>query len=94
MPTYEYECSHCDHSFELFQSMSDAVKKKCPECKKMKLLRLIGGGGAVLFKGSGFYTTDYRSKSYEAGKKADTPSSDSCGGKPSSCSKPDCGSKD
>ena len=73
MPTYDYECGACGHQFELFQSMSDKVKRKCPECKKTKLQRLIGSGGAILFKGSGFYTTDYRSKSYAERAKADTP---------------------
>ena len=75
MPTYDYECQGCGHLFELFQSMSDAVKKKCPECKKLKLLRLIGSGGAIIFRGSGFYTTDYRSDSYKSGAKADKPKS-------------------
>lgn len=70
MPTYDYRCTACDHEFELFQSMKDAVKKKCPQCGKLALERLIGTGAAVLFKGSGFYETDYRSKSYkEAVKK-------------------------
>ncbi len=71
MPTYDYRCNACDHEFELFQSMSDAVKKKCPECGKLALERLIGTGAAVLFKGSGFYETDYRSKSYKEAAKKD-----------------------
>ena len=75
MPTYDYECNDCGHAFELFQGMNDKPKKKCPECKKMKLQRLIGTGGAILFKGSGFYTTDYRSDSYKAGASADKKSS-------------------
>jgi putative FmdB family regulatory protein len=69
MPTYEYQCQHCGHGFELFQQMSDSLKKKCPECKKLKLKRLIGAGSAVVFKGSGFYETDYRSESYKKGAK-------------------------
>ena len=70
MPTYDYRCAACEHEFELFQSMKDAAKKKCPACGKLSLERLIGTGAAVLFKGSGFYETDYRSKSYsEAAKK-------------------------
>lgn len=83
MPTYDYECDACGHEFELFQTISENPKKKCPECKKMKLRRLFGTGAAVMFKGSGFYQTDYRSDSYkkaaEADKKAssDKPSSDS-----------------
>jgi len=72
MPTYDYRCNNCDHEFELFQSMSAGVKKKCPECKKMTLERLIGTGAAVIFKGSGFYETDYRSKSYTSDKEADS----------------------
>jgi putative FmdB family regulatory protein len=65
MPTYDYRCNACGHEFELFQSMSDPVKKKCPECSKLALERLIGAGAAVLFKGGGFYETDYRSESYK-----------------------------
>lgn len=72
MPTYDYRCNSCGHQFELFQSMSEGVKRKCPECKKMALERLIGTGAAVIFKGSGFYETDYRSKSYTEAKEADT----------------------
>jgi len=71
MPTYDYHCNNCDHAFELFQSMSASVKKKCPECGKLTLERLIGTGAAVIFKGSGFYETDYRSKSYSSDKEAD-----------------------
>ncbi len=74
MPTYEYLCEACGHEFELFQAMSASVKRKCPDCGKLKLKRLIGAGAGVIFKGSGFYKTDYRSDSYkkaaEAEKKA------------------------
>ena len=70
MPTYDYECDGCGHEFELFQGINDSVKKKCPECKKQKLRRLFGTGGAIVFKGSGFYETDYRSESYKKGAKA------------------------
>jgi putative FmdB family regulatory protein len=81
MPTYDYQCDACDHSFELFHSITVAAKRKCPECGKMKLRRLIGPGAAIVFKGSGFYTTDYRSESYKkdaaADKKLKTASSDS-----------------
>lgn len=78
MPTYDYECDGCGHSFELFQSISDSVKKKCPECGKPKLRRLFGTGAAVMFKGSGFYQTDYRSESYRKAAEADKkPTSDS-----------------
>ena len=71
MPTYDYECDACGHKFELFQSMSDELLKKCPKCKKLKLRRLFGTGAAIMFKGSGFYQTDYRSESYKSAAKAD-----------------------
>src|SRR5205085_6382525 len=73
MPTYDYECNACEHKFEEFQSMKDKPLKKCPKCGKRKLRRLFGTGAAVIFKGSGFYQTDYRSESYKAGAKADAP---------------------
>ena len=72
MPTYDYVCDGCGHAFELFQSMTDPVKRTCPKCKKKKLRRLIGAGGAIVFKGSGFYKTDYRSDSYKKGAAADS----------------------
>ncbi len=72
MPTYDYRCKACNHEFELFQSMSDAVKKKCPACGKSALERLIGTGAALVFKGSGFYQTDYRSESYKKAAKAES----------------------
>lgn len=75
MPTYEYQCDACEHAFEEFQSFSEAPLKKCPECGKPKLRRLFGTGAAVLFKGSGFYQTDYRSESYKSAAKADQESS-------------------
>ncbi len=71
MPTYDYRCTGCEHEFELFQAMSDGLKKKCPQCGKLKLERLIGTGAAVLFKGDGFYETDYRSESYKKAAAAD-----------------------
>jgi putative FmdB family regulatory protein len=60
MPTYDYECSACGHRFDELQSFSEPPLTKCPECKKNKLARLFGGGGAIIFKGGGFYETDYR----------------------------------
>ena len=75
MPTYDYVCDGCGHAFELFQSMTEEPKRTCPQCKKRKLRRLIGAGAALVFKGSGFYKTDYRSESYKKGAAAD-------GGKP------------
>ena len=67
MPTYDYVCDACKHEFELFQSIKEEPKKQCPKCGKKKLRRLIGPGAAIVFKGSGFYTTDYRSESYKKG---------------------------
>jgi len=62
MPTYEYECAHCGHSFEISQKMTDRPLEKCPQCNR-KIRRLIGTGAGIIFKGSGFYATDYRKKS-------------------------------
>jgi putative FmdB family regulatory protein len=76
MPTYDYLCEACGHKFENFQAINDPVLKKCPKCKKLKLRRLFGTGAAVVFKGSGFYTTDYRSESYKKGASADKASSE------------------
>lgn len=73
MPTYDYECDACGHTFELFQSISEPVKKKCPDCGKPKLRRLFGTGAAIVFKGSGFYQTDYRSESYKKAAEKDKP---------------------
>lgn len=77
MPTYDYRCGNCEHEFELFQKMSDSPKRKCPECGKNALDRLIGTGAAVLFKGSGFYQTDYRSEGYKKAAKSDSGDSSS-----------------
>jgi putative FmdB family regulatory protein len=75
MPTYDYLCDACNHEFELFQSIKAEPEKKCPVCGKKKLRRLIGPGAALVFKGSGFYKTDYRSESYKKAAAADKPSS-------------------
>ncbi len=80
MPTYEYRCEHCSHELELFQNISDAPKRKCPKCGRLKLRRAIGGGAGFLFKGSGFYLTDYRSDSYKKGAEAEKKSSEPSGG--------------
>ena len=77
MPTYDYVCDDCGHAFELFQSITESAKKKCPKCRKSKLRRLFGTGAAIVFKGSGFYQTDYRSDSYKKRAAADKPASDS-----------------
>ena len=61
MPTYQYECDACGNAFELIQSLSEKKLRKCPKCKKFKLYRLIGTGTGIIFKGSGFYQTDYKS---------------------------------
>ena len=71
MPTYEYHCDACEHHFDEFQSITESPLKKCPKCKKPKLRRIFGTGAAILFKGSGFYQTDYRSESYKAAAKAE-----------------------
>jgi putative FmdB family regulatory protein len=83
MPTYEYVCDACGHQFDELQGFSEEPLKKCPQCKKNKLRRLFGTGAAVLFKGSGFYQTDYRSESYKAGEKKESEAS-----KPATESKP------
>jgi len=70
MPTYEYECQKCGHRFDEFQSMTAKPLVRCPKCKG-KLKRLVGAGAGFLFKGSGFYATDYRSSSYQEKKKGD-----------------------
>ena len=80
MPNYDYRCSECGHEFEVFQSIKDKPKKRCPCCRKHKLMRLIGPGGGILFKGSGFYQTDYRSKGYKEAKKAESTRKDIGGG--------------
>lgn len=76
MPTYDYECDACGHAFELFQSITADPEKKCPKCGKLKLRRLFGTGSAIVFKGSGFYQTDYRSQSYKKAAEADKPAGD------------------
>ena len=81
MPTYDYECPDCEHAFEEFQSITAKPLRKCPECGKRRLRRLIGAGAGVIFKGSGFYQTDYRSEGYKKSEKAEKdaakPKSDS-----------------
>ena len=81
MPTYDYVCNACEHQWELFQSMKDNPVRKCPSCGKLKAKRIIGSGAGIIFKGSGFYQTDYRSDSYKkaaaADKKAQTPAKES-----------------
>ena len=80
MPTYEYECKACGHGFEVFQSITAKPIKKCPACGKSSSKRLIGAGASIIFKGSGFYQTDYRSEGYKKAAKADADAA-SGGGK-------------
>jgi len=71
MPTYDYECQQCGHEFEQFQNITANPLRKCPECGAMALKRLIGTGAGIIFKGSGFYETDYRSDSYKKAAQKD-----------------------
>jgi putative FmdB family regulatory protein len=73
MPTYDYKCQSCGHAFEELQSFSAPLLTKCPACKKNKLERLFGGGGAIIFKGSGFYETDYRRPGEKKADAAEAP---------------------
>ena len=84
MPTYDYKCEACGHSFEVFHSIKAKPIRKCPECKKLKVKRLIGTGGGIIFKGSGFYQTDYRSDSYRKAAANDKNNSGSSTGSSSS----------
>jgi len=77
MPTYEYRCNACDHLWEDFQSIKAPPTKKCPECGKSKAERIISAGGGIIFKGSGFYQTDYRSESYKKGASAEKKANES-----------------
>jgi putative FmdB family regulatory protein len=73
MPTYEYSCENCGHRFEQLQGITAKVLRKCPNCGETTLKRLIGTGVGLIFKGSGFYATDYRSESYKQAVKKETP---------------------
>jgi putative FmdB family regulatory protein len=94
MPTYEYECGACGHAFERFQQMTSKPVRMCPKCRSRRVRRLLGSGGALIFKGAGFHATDYRSESYKEGAKKDKPAAapvaDACKGckqDPQSCPK-------
>jgi len=95
MPTYDYVCRACEHRFEHFQSMQEPHLRKCPQCGKRRLERLIGAGAGILFKGSGFYETDYKRKSPpSSGAPKSSDGGASTEGKPDARdSKPDGGSK-
>ena len=82
MPTYDYQCGACNHQWELFQSMNDSPVKSCPKCKKRKAKRLLGLGAGLIFKGTGFYETDYKKKS--GGEKAESSSESKSSGSGSS----------
>jgi putative FmdB family regulatory protein len=91
MPTYEYECTKCKKTFDAFQSMKDDAYKTCPKHKcrmktwgKGKVKRLLGAGAGLIFKGSGFYITDYRSEGYKSAAKSDSTKSESSSSKPDS----------
>ena len=88
MPTYDYECQACGHAFERFQEMSAKKLRTCPECGKRRLLRLVGAGAGVIFKGSGFYETDYKRKNGKPSSSSSSSSSSS-----TSSSKSDTSSK-
>lgn len=90
MPTYDYECPKCGHAFELVQSMRDEPIKRCPKCKKLGVKRLVGGGAGLIFKGTGFYITDYKNKDSAAKekRKASTTTTSTASESKSSDSKP------
>jgi len=95
MPTYEYECAKCGHEFEMFQSMKDAALEVCPREKcaqkrwgKGRIQRRLGTGAGLIFKGSGFYITDYRSEGYKAAAKKDTSGGSESPAKPAEKAKP------
>lgn len=79
MPTYEYQCEKCKNKFEIVQSMTAVLLKSCPKCKG-KVRRLIGSGAGIIFKGSGFYATDYRKGSPRDAEKGEAKSAKSCPG--------------
>ncbi len=77
MPTYAYVCNNCHHEFDAFQSITAKPLRECPACGKNALKRLIGTGAGIIFKGSGFYCTDYRSDGYKSAAKSESSSSSS-----------------
>ncbi len=81
MPTYEYMCEKCGYEFEQFQGITAKALRKCPRCGRMGLRRLIGAGAGIIFKGSGFYETDYRSESYKKAEKSEKGTGDKDSGK-------------
>ena len=83
MPTYDYKCRGCDHRWEEFQPITSDPTQKCPGCGKKKAERVIGAGAGILFKGTGFYQTDYRSEGYKKSAEADKKASEPKGEKKS-----------
>ncbi|MEW4486821.1 zinc ribbon domain-containing protein [Thalassoglobus sp. JC818] len=94
MPTYDYQCSSCDHTWEAFESIKAKPKRKCPECGRNTAKRMIGPGAGIIFKGSGFYQTDYRSDSYKKDAAADKKSKEPAKSESKSDSKPSSSSSD
>lgn len=92
MPTYDYQCGNCEHQWEEFQSITAKPIRKCPECGKLKARRMIGPGAGIIFKGSGFYETDYRSSSYNKAAAADKKASEASSKSSDSSSKSDSSS--
>lgn len=95
MPTYEYQCGKCGKNFDAYQSMKDEPYRVCPKelCRmktwgKGKVKRLLGAGAGLIFKGSGFYITDYRSPGYSEAAKKDSPSETKGDTKPAESKKP------
>jgi len=88
MPTYDYICESCGYEFERFQSIAARPIRKCPNCDKATLKRLIGAGSGVIFKGAGFYQTDYRSESYKKAEKSEKSKADTTTKKKTKDSKP------
>ncbi|MFN9785790.1 MAG: FmdB family zinc ribbon protein [Planctomycetia bacterium] len=88
MPTYDYHCTKCGHELEIFHSMKDAPKKKCPKCGKNGLEKKIGAGAGFLFKGEGFYLTDYRSEGYKSDAKKDKEATTATPSEPAKASEP------
>lgn len=92
MPTYDYKCTNCEHQWEEFQSITAKPKRKCPECGRLKAKRMIGPGAGIIFKGSGFYETDYRSSAYNKDAAADKKASESSSKSSDKSSKSESGS--
>ena len=92
MPTYDYRCGECNHEWEVFQSITAKPKRKCPDCGRQEAKRIIGPGAGIIFKGSGFYQTDYRSNSYKKGAEAAKTAEESASKASESSSKSDSSS--